>query len=54
MTAKEYVKILLAKEGITLKELARIASEWNWFKKSFGWVRIKECISRRYIPIIFS
>lgn len=27
MTAKEYVKILLAKEGITLKELARIASE---------------------------
>ena len=27
MTAKEYVKILIAKEGITLKELARIASE---------------------------
>lgn len=27
MTAKEYVKILLAKEGITLKELARRASE---------------------------
>ncbi len=27
MTAKEFVKILLAKEGITLKELAKIASE---------------------------
>lgn len=27
MTAKEYVKILLAKEGITLKELARTATE---------------------------
>ena len=27
MTAKEFVKILLAKEGITLKELARIATE---------------------------
>lgn len=27
MTAKEYVKILLAKECITLKELARLASE---------------------------
>ena len=27
MTAKEYVKILLAKECMTLKELARIASE---------------------------
>lgn len=27
MTAREYVKILLAKEGITLKELARLATE---------------------------
>lgn len=27
MTAKEFVKILLAKEAITLKELARLASE---------------------------
>lgn len=27
MTAKEFVKILLAKEGITLKELARLATE---------------------------
>lgn len=27
MTAREYVKILLAKEGITLKELARRATE---------------------------
>lgn len=27
MTAKEYVKILLAKECITLKELARISTE---------------------------
>lgn len=27
MTAREYVKILLAKEGITLKELARFATE---------------------------
>ncbi len=27
MTAREYVKILLAKEAITLKELARLASE---------------------------
>ncbi len=27
MTSKEFVKILLAKEAITLKELARLASE---------------------------
>ncbi len=27
MTAREYVKILLAKEGLTLKELARLATE---------------------------
>lgn len=27
MTAREFVKILLAKEGITLKELARLATE---------------------------
>ncbi len=27
MTAKEYVKILLAKECLTLKELAKIATE---------------------------
>ena len=27
MTAKEFVKILLAKEAITLKELARLATE---------------------------
>ena len=27
MTAREFVKILLAKEAITLKELARLASE---------------------------
>ena len=27
MTAREYVKILLAKEGITLKEPARLATE---------------------------
>lgn len=27
MTAREFVKILLAKEGITLKELAQIASQ---------------------------
>ncbi len=27
MTAREYVKILLAKEGITLKKLARLATE---------------------------
>jgi len=27
MTAKEYVKILLAKENITLKELAQLATE---------------------------
>ncbi len=27
MTAREFVKILLAKEGITLKELARVATE---------------------------
>ena len=27
MTAKEFVKILLAKEAMTLKELARLASE---------------------------
>ena len=32
MTAKEYVKILLAKEGITLKELAHRATE-NGLKK---------------------
>lgn len=27
MTAREFVKILLAKEGMTLKELARVATE---------------------------
>ncbi len=27
MTAREFVKILLAKEGITLKELAQIATQ---------------------------
>lgn len=27
MTSREFVKILLAKEGITLKELARLATE---------------------------
>ncbi len=32
MTAKEFVKILLAKECITLKELARLATE-NGVKK---------------------
>lgn len=27
MTAKEFIKILIAKEAITLKELAKLASE---------------------------
>ena len=29
MSAREFVKILLAKEGITLKELARMATEFS-------------------------
>ena len=41
MTAREFVKILLAKECITLKELARLASEKTNKKYTLDWLSHK-------------